>query len=331
MKLTLAEIKASRVPAALGYCSTDARVVQFVNEAVQRLITRGLWWGTVQRIKVCLSNACVTWPRHIAAIEALNICDWPIVGRNQWYEHLENGPGTQDETSYLQWIDRGRAATFDDITGTNKKIKVYADVDESASARILLQGHDENNNWIRTQDAGTWIDGEYVGINKTTPQTSTKFFTTLVSVQKPVTNGVVRVYELNTTTSALKALGYYEPDEKLPDYRRTIIAGLENVGDCCEGTGCASKTVIAMVKLEFIPMVVDLNWCMIGNIASLKDACVAIQRLEQNRPQEYEYFMASAELELNKELNHYQGDGPVVPARFAPREIWGGGGVANVI
>lgn len=299
-------------------------------------MTRGHWWGLTQRIKVCLTNGCVTWPRHVAAIEALSVCDWPLTGRDQWFEFLDNGPGQQSDTSYLQWIDRGRAPTFDDITAAapEKKVKVYADVAEAAGARILLQGYDEFNNWIRTEEpvaSGLWIDGEYVGINAATPQTSVKKYTALTAVQKPVTNGVVRIYELNTTTSALKPLGFYEPDEKLPDYRRTLIAGLNNVGACCDGSGCTSKTIIAMVKLAFVPVSADADWCIIGNVAALKDACVAIQRLEQNRPQEFEYLMASAERELNKELLHYQGEGVVPVPRLAPKELWGGGGVLNVI
>ncbi len=332
MRTTLAQARASQIPKILGVCSTDSRVVTYINEATQRLMTRGKWVGTVQKYAVCVSGGCITWPRQIATIESVAVCDTPIKIRNEWHEFLENGVGLRDaDDGGLTLYDRGTACSFDDMSGTTKKIKVYADVPEDSSARILLQGLDENGNWIRTQDAGSWVDGEYVSINASTPQLSTKFFSSLTSVQKPVTNGTVRIYQYDTVATTQTPMGYYEPDETIPWYRRSLITDLVNQG-ACDGasTSCATKAVTVMAKMAFIPVVNDTDYLLIGNIPALKDMIQSIRKYENNLFEEAQAWESKAIMELDKELSSYLGDGPTISIKTEHRSIYGGA-VDNVI
>jgi hypothetical protein len=163
----------------LGFRRLTRVFVAIVNEAIQSLLNKGKWFGTTQTYRVCVTDSCLTWPRQFATIEKVDVCGQPVSIRNQWFEFEKNGPGLRtDKNAYcdgLQLHDRGTACTFADVSGTNKKIKVYASVAESGSSKILLQGYDENGAWIRTQSGGAWVDGEYVTIS-TTPQTTTKKF-----------------------------------------------------------------------------------------------------------------------------------------------------------
>ena len=113
-RTTLADVKASRLPAVLNLPSTDTRVVQFVNEAVQRLLSKGMWVGTVQKYRACVTAGCLTWPRQFESILAVSVCDQPIPVRSEHFEFVENGYGLRAETDGCpsQLFDRGTACAF---------------------------------------------------------------------------------------------------------------------------------------------------------------------------------------------------------------------------
>lgn len=351
MKRTLGDARdpSSGIPQVLNIAPSDARVARYVNEAQNRLLNRGKWWGCYMRVRLCVDSDCITLPRQIASVEAITFEGRPMTIRNEFFEFLESGNGIADGTQCtdgthcggglssggscgcgaLNAYQRGCAPTFADICGTNKKIKVYADVTESGSAVITLQGYDENNNWIRTQVGGNWIEGEQVAINAASPVTSTKFFSALVAVQKPVTNGVVRLYEYNTDDTTQRAIAIYEPDETQPEYRRIFIKGVKRK----EGDACQYRTILAMAKLEFIPAVKDTDWLLIGNLPALKFACKAIKFEEANDVTNAAIYMNGGRIgstmitgaigELDVELRHYKGSGIVQPIRRESRELSG--------
>lgn len=335
-KLTLGQVKPT-IARVAGLCSTDSRIVSYVNEATQRLVSRGKWVGTVQRYRVCVNDGCIVWPRQIETIEQIAICERPGVVRNEWFEFDGNGFGLMDSEDCLGdvLIDRGTVCSFDTIAAgaTDRKIRVYADVAEDEDAVITLQGYDENGNWIRTEVDDEWIDGEQVAIS-TTPTLSTKKFTHLTGVIKPVTNGFVRLYEYQTTAPAanVKSLAVYEPDETLPVYRKSLIPGLADMAACSGSeTDCESKYVTVMAKLRFIPVVNDNDWLLIGNLGALKLAVQAVIKEDKDLHGEADTCMAKAVFELEKELQSYLGDGAKVPIRIENPSLYGGGGVCNIL
>lgn len=333
-RLTLAMLKdpASGIARVLNVPPDDERFVSYVNEAYEALVEEMKAWGTIWKYQICVTAGCLTWPRQIATIEAATVCDQPLTIRNHWFEFMESGPGLQGDgtcggcSCSLQLFDRPPTVGFADIAGTNKKVKVYADVTEDAGAKILLQGYDENNNWVRTQVGTEWVDGEYVAIG-TTPATSTKFFSALTGAQKPVTNGTVRLFEYDTTLLTQRAIAIYEPDETVPWYRRSLINGLSNVGNDSE---CETKTVIVMAKLDFIPLKNDTDYLIISSIPALKDMCQSIRKAENNLDSEAASWQVRAIRKLQRQNRHYKGDGVVHPIRMPSREI-SGGGVTNLI
>ena len=318
MRTTLAQARASRIPIITGLCPSDSRLPPYINEAQRRLLVKGDWWGTFQKIRLCVVDNCFTWPREVAALRGVNICDSPLPIRNQWYEFMETvhaWEGCDSEWGGgLAMSDRGMAPTFSDILGTGKKIKVYASVAELADAKILLQGFDENNLAIRTFVDDVWVDGEYVSINAAAPATSVNFFSILTGVQKPITNGSVRLFEYDTLSTAERGLALYQPDEETPAYRRTYI----NVSDVC--SPCGLKTVTAMAKLEFIPAVKDTDYLLIGNLDALKDMVQSIMKTENNLSKDALVCEARAIHLLNAELrNNTDRDQVPVTLRVHPR------------
>jgi len=331
MQLTLSAA-APTLARVIGICTTDPRVAQYANEAEARLMPRGKWVGTVQGVRMCLTNQnCVTWPRRVQTVETYSLCKRPGTIENQWYEYLPSGPGVLDAESCVgnRLIDRGGSyCCFQDIAPSGKRIRVQASVAEAADARILLLGFDDNGQWIRTQDAGEWIDGEYVAISTTMQQTVNNF-SYLSRVIKPVTNGVVRGWDYNPVTGLIIPIFVYEPDETLPDYRRSLIPGLMASGGCCNQSDCESKNMQAMVKLKHIPVSKPNDFFTIGNVGALKLMVQAILKEEKNLFAEARAYESQAIAVLDQELASHLGDGMIQRVRYEHTDTWGAGGWIN--
>lgn len=326
MKLTLGQAKTT-LARVTDKCATSAELLEWINEAQRRLLSRGRWVGSTVRYRVCVNDACLTWPRQVEAIEAFAVCDRPGVVRNQWYEFVANGPGLLDSDSAVgtQLIDHGDGfCSFDDMSGTTHNIRVQAEVAEVGSPYIILQGYDGSGQWIRTQDGGSWIDGEKVLIS-TTVQTSTKVFTRLVRVIKPVTNGRVNIYDYDSVAATQVLIGTYDPDETLPNYRRSLIPNLPNMEQCeqCDGTTTTDKQVTIIAKLRHIPVSVDNDFLIMGNLPALKDMVMSIQKLEQGKFAEAKAYEGSAIEELERELESFHGAGSVPVVRTQDVQTWG--------
>lgn len=195
--------------AANGVAPTDPRVDARINEAAERLFSRTDFKYKTARYAFCARQACITLPPGLETALGANVNAVHHNIRNQWFEFMENGPGEQtiNGCAISALVDRGDGwPSFHDVCG-EKKLRVYADLPEDADAQILLQGKDENSNLIMTSDgAGGWVDGEYVAIDNATPATSVKWFTKLVRIQKPVTNGFVRIYQVIPDGQAIPAV-----------------------------------------------------------------------------------------------------------------------------
>lgn len=321
--LTVAEAR-DRIASAAQLCATDPRVLKYLNRAVRRLLPKGKWVGTYQTYRICAPNGCITWPRQIETIEAAAVCSQPITIRNSWYEFLEGGPGIGGGCG-VKLLDRGTHCCFEDMTGnTDRRIRIYTDVNEGAGKFIILQGYDQNAQWIRTQVAGAWIDGERVELPAAaaSPAVTTKFFTSLGRVIKPKTNGMVRLYEYNATDAVnVQALAIYEPDETLPNYRRSFVPGISSNG----GNG-----VDVVAKLKFYAVENENDFLLIGNLDALEEETRALVHFDnRNFPEGYtaEKFAVSL---LNEELSHYLGDGPVLTLRVEGVDF-GAGSVENAV
>lgn len=305
MRAILANVRSSRIPQVLGMCSDSDKLVSYVNEAMQRLIVRGRWNGSFQRIRICSDSGCITLPRQIAAIHEMAVCGMPVSIRNQFWEFLMNGLGVQWDKSESScscpgpnFIDRGWFPTYADIIGT-KTLRLYASVLTDYGKRILVQGYDSNNQWVRTLDSGVYIDGYYMTLAD--PFTDSEFtFTSITGIQKPETDGNVLLYEVNSSGDQ-RQLGVFEPDETVPHYRRYFM---KNSGGLCD-TSCCNNTVTftGIAKLEFIPVVNDTDYLFIDNIPALKEMCQAIRMSEMDTAQSQAQALVYEKRAI-RELNH---------------------------
>jgi len=309
MRLTLANLKAGRTPHVLGVCPTDERLVQWLNDGQQRLMNRGRWWGTVARAIFCPTDGCLTWPREVANIEATKVCGTVIPVRNLWYDFRQFSGALKLNEQYtdmeVQLQDRGMFPTVADISGTSKHVIAYATnaADETAGARILVQGRDENNQWIRTTDGADVVDGEWIDLTVAGTVSTNHFDGGITGVQKDETDYDVLLYQYSGT-AVERLLGRYQPNEVNPYYRRSYIANL----DCCSSTCCdGTFQVDAIVKLQHVPVAGDLDWFILQNESALRLGALSSKLEEIGETERAEVEFKKAIRELQHELETMTG------------------------
>jgi len=335
MKLLLKDVKPVCAK-MLSMASTDTRVVDYINEAQERLMYKGKWPGTYVRYELIESNGAITWPRQLETIEAVAISGASGKVRDSWYEFLESGPGLLDTANNdaLTLIDRGEAPSFQDILIEDDKEKLlrvkYTD-GETATATIILQGYDENGDWVRSVDGGNVIDGVKVTLTGGALQSTTGLyildttqkFTELSAVIKDVTKYPVKLFEIESEgTVTERALGHYEPDETKPHYRRSLIPGLPDTN--------TSTTVTVVGKARFIPAINDNDWLFINIKPAVKEMVMSISLAEKNMLEEAIAFEQRAVGMLQDYLMHYIGDGTVVVPRIHGSAADTAAGVQNI-
>lgn len=293
-----------------------------------------------------MDQNCITFPRQIQTIEAFQICTTPGIVRNGWFEFLGNGRGAPGSCGGGNLFPMGDMyCTYSDIVPGAKKIRIYplngVDATPGSGKTILLQGYDDNSDWILTDGGAT--EGERLTLIMPYVE-STKFFSALVSVQKQRSAGYVRVFEKDTTLAdplGLRDIALWAPDETAPQYLRSLIPGLSGSGSCCSNTTteedsetvCNKTKVTVMAKARFIPVLNDTDWLQIGSMAALQEMILSVARREQGPA----YFADSEAHEqravrlLEEELLNYIGHGTVSPFRVEDSSTFGAGAIQNVV
>lgn len=327
-RLTLGQIRQSTLPEAIGLCTAgQQRIAGYVNEAIQRLIIAGGetgWFGTWAKMAFVVSNTdpFITLPRSVARlVGAVDICNRPVAIQNEWYEFLEFGAGLQPVNScqqpcnLLMGHDRGAVITAVDLKPPGKKLRIYRTDALDDGKRVLIQGNDNNDTPIYSQDGITRVDGTYITLASPFVDTTMQV-NKITGIQKDITQGPVKIYELDVATQTQRLILTMEPSETLASYRRYFLNGLPT--NCCGGS--STVTVTGMAKLEFIPMQVDTDYSLIGNLPALIEEVQSIRygRLDNPNAQtlSLQKHVMAIRL-LNKELEHYVGR--LKPAvNFAP-------------
>ncbi len=322
-RLNLAQVKASSIPAAIGIGACDPRFITTLNEAQERLANAGKWWGTYKRLRICVTANCITWPRDVKVVEGFIQCGLSLPIANAWFDFQENvrSPavgGCQCDGSKL--LDRGLVCQNRDFS-TPSKIRLYPASATDAGKRVLIQGLDQNGVAVRTLDGTTWVDGEYLTLaSPFVTSTFTYSAPGLTGVQKPLTNSRVLAYSVAADSGNETQIAVWDSSERNPSYRRSYLTNLAQLcGDTAscnscadEGDGCVPamedcSNVVAdtIVRLELVPVVVDSDWCFIGNIGALKSAMKSLVKEDKNLQQEAMVDWMQAIRLLRSELDAY--------------------------
>lgn len=333
MRITLGDAKNSRLPSQIGACPTDARFLQLLNEATERLLICGMWWGTVQKWRFCATDGCVALPSQFATLEAVAVCGRPISVRDQFYEFLENGFGirgsnvtntTQGTTSpccggvsgvcgAAEALYRGHYPTFADIQPTGKQLQLVCDKITDVGKTVLCLGYDDNNNWIRTTQNGVVADGEVVALQQGSGTISVNNFSVVTDLQPPQNlDGQWWLYEYTVATAAQRLIGQFQYFDIRPYFGRYFFPSI--FPQTTTGGTCRQVLVEALVKLEFIPVKNDTDYLIINSLPALKEMMMALSKAEDEpdairKVQIVSAGQTIAKQILDQQLDHYLGSG----------------------
>jgi hypothetical protein len=274
-----------------------------LNESVERLMHRGDFQGLVVPMAVCIRDGCITWNRYVGHIRALNLCGQPIRVQNNWFEYLSS-PNFRSpkcfggSTLKFAAMEQGNAPTYDQIRGENKKVRLYTFALADVGKKTRLYGRDSNGQPLQEKDSnGDWVQG--ITLTAAIPFVSTtQDIQAIDRVQREVTQLHQMLYEYDTVNDTLRDLADYYPGETDPWYSRSKL-----VGRCCQNSCNGLTSIVAMVKLQFLPVVGDDDLVMISNVPALKFMFKAIRSEEQGDINAGFQWETKAIKELNAELN----------------------------
>ena len=318
--LTLSDVRASTIPNVAGKCATSFEFSQIINECTRKLMRRGDWVGTVVPIQVCVSRGCLVMPRYVQTVRKLNTCHHRLPPHNLWYNFIDNrdwnrgrwGGYGSDWWSHARegcgaLASQGQACCYNDIPGDGWFVRAYARCTQDYGKAITIFGVDNGNQPLRTNNGdGTWSDGITIilgssGMNPNFGSTSV-YVRRIDRVVKPATQCQVMLYAYNATTNALFDLAVYDPGELTPTYARYQLslpnAHLGGTVGCCGPV----HSVVALVKLRFIPAQYDTDLVLIDNLDAIKYEVQSVRAQEAGDLQTAKGYETAAIQELNRQL-----------------------------
>lgn len=306
MKRTLSDLMHHLAPYCDGgLCVDDTggplgsnRVVLRINEAVERLSVKP---GVLPRLKrcvrLCASNGCITCGRDIEKILKARVDGRFANVFDKWYEYIEGGPGMleDDSSGYIDLIDRDYAVTQYDMPAP-MRVMVFSEEVELETSEILIRGFDESNREVRTNTVDGWIVGERVPITRDLGYFTSKNFSSITSIIKPVTNGYVNLsafYADDYTAPTYfnrEHLAIYHPDETRPSFRRY---GFKTAAYCANKD--YNYRINALVKMRIIPMTRNDDTCLVESMPAIKTMLQAMRHYDANEIEKGQAYEAAAE------------------------------------
>jgi len=315
--MTWGEFKLTRANEIVGVCTDKPAFLSLTNEATQRLMVRGGFYGTIAKLKTCVRCNSLVWPRAVDQVLAVNVCGVPIVNSNYWYQFLPmNGEDYRAARGFglFGYGGMGRGGGCGNVVIAHdgqvpvqaplkcnepRYIRAFPAYQADLGKTITIFGVDANGQEIFTKRADdTWLPG--VIMTLASPYVGTSFQIRQVTrVLKDATMGPVRLYAYDATNDVMEDLAFYQPSERSPSFLHSSVRGMRGVtGNSCNGL----TQVEALVKLRFIPVEIDEDEVLISNWVALKQMMLAIRAEDAGDDANAEILQAKAVRELNREL-----------------------------
>lgn len=311
--LTFSQFKLGPAKRIAAVVSSSSEFSDLTNDAVRQLMNVGSFFGTVQPMRGCVYGDCITWPREVGSVLAVNSCEHPIPVSNMW------GSFVPWDQSHIQCATRhiregfagnvgvqndGFASVFNQITcGQEVYLQFYITRPEDIGRHITVFGIDDNGQVARSQrQDGTWQDGWVLTFALPYVQTPGKM-RRVDRVIKDSTAGPINGYQWDgtslrdATNPLLFDLAHYAASETVPQYVHSRIRGS---GNSCACSG--NKQISALVKLAYVPIKHDDDLVLIDNMDALRDMIFSIREKEAGNLNQSQALELSAIRELNRQM-----------------------------
>jgi hypothetical protein len=222
----------------------------------------------------------ITTPRTVSRLQSIAVCRRPTPIQNQFFEYLDFGIGPQRSGERCNWwmqgYERNNVVTFKELDPVGKTVRVVYTNSDDIGRRVLIQGVDSNDNTIYSADGLNQVDGIYLTLD--TPFAQAPFgITSLTGIQKDITLGPVKFYEVDLTTGDTVLILTMEPSEQVASYRRYYIHALPQ--NCCADPNNPSTNILvnAIAKLQLVDAVQDTDYLLISSLEALIEEAQAIR------------------------------------------------------
>lgn len=206
-----------------GHCSTPI-LLKFITDSVQLLADKGETDLLVGFVDLCVVGNCVTCPREVETVLAINICGHTTYSRDTLFNFNVSGPGDGCSCGWT-WQDTGNHYTYKDLICPSKLIAFLESPDDQGKM-LRVFGFDSENKPLRTKIGDVWEDGLRVPMiyGFALPASSDPYVSRITGIIKDITVSNVRLSSFdnaaNVTGGTGTLLGIFEPDETEPRYRR---------------------------------------------------------------------------------------------------------------
>lgn len=312
------DIKAelARLAGVSGVAVNDPRLLLRLNKAQEELVHEGDWLGVVDRYNFVAYDGNIVLPADFERIVGFSANYTPQEMRAAWYEFVLDGPGPQEDFSGVDGVlDRGHVCTFRQVptTGGPYFLRVYGTMDERVSGvrpKIIVQGYDNNGQWVRSLIDGVMEDGIEIEINgdSGTHMLETDFgWTHIEAVIKPETKGEVQFWLWDNEEEY--HIATYAPRETRPFYRSYFVPSLSSQ---------LQHYILLRARRRFIPIARDNDALLISNLNALESMMIALKKREAEDANGYATFKGAAVDILRKESASCNGKSRKPAITFVP-------------
>lgn len=210
----------------LGSCS-DEKLFRWLGDAVSLITNKIDTELSKGFLDICTTGdgKCITLPREVETVLTVNICGRPALGYGTLFSFHQNGPGDCGCSCDFSWMDQGQwHSTYRDLV-TPAKLVAYISTEEDNGAELTVFGYDSAGNVLRHQVSGEWRNGYRVPtiFGMAVSDVGAPLIARITGIFKSETVGSIRLSTIDDSGTTGVTLGVYEPDERLPQYRRIKI------------------------------------------------------------------------------------------------------------
>ena len=99
---------------AFGHCN-ETRLFNQITDAVELLANKGEIDVLVGYVDLCVTAQCITLPREVETVLAVNIGGHPALGHDELFSFHLNGPGDFSKSCNYDWFNTGSFPTYRDL------------------------------------------------------------------------------------------------------------------------------------------------------------------------------------------------------------------------
>jgi hypothetical protein len=220
--------------AAFGSC-VGAPLYRRLTDAVKALNNKGITDLQLAEADFCVYDGLVTLPMEVDAVQSVLVDGQPSFARSQWYQYSLAGSGWSQCTGWGYADELGRVSTYRDPSIPSYLVAQLENVQDNNSV-LIVRGWDATGKRITTLDGnGNAMDGFLVptiyGFQNRNPDVAPIAKIDTITISGPTTAGVarerkgfVRLVAIDPAdNTSVTQIGYYQPWETAPSYRRLRV------------------------------------------------------------------------------------------------------------